>query len=170
MEKAVTTAERLLRQDRYAEAIKLLVGQNAQYGKAPKFRETLENIRQRQQAVYAVSVLKENVRDALSNADIARAKALCQEFRKSGNASDIVLVEKEIEDKQAQVANAKLEMALRDVERGRDAAAPSISNGARIPPLVFDPRCALRHARVPAEIRSIANGSQKRYGESAERD
>jgi serine/threonine-protein kinase len=114
VEKAVTTAERLLRQDRYAEAIKLLVGQNAQYGKAPKFRETLENIRQRQQAVYAVSVLKENVRDALSNADIARAKALCQEFRKSGNASDIVLVEKEIEDKQAQVANAKLEMALRD--------------------------------------------------------
>ena len=114
VEKAVATADRLLRQDRYAEAIKLLEGQNAQYGRAPKFRETLENVRRRRQAVHAVSALKEDVRNALSEGDIARAKLLCQEFRKSDNAPDITLVEKEIEAKQAEAANAQLEMALRD--------------------------------------------------------
>ena len=107
VDKAITTAERLVRQDRYAEAIKVLEGQSAQYGKAPKFHETLESIRQRQQAVHAVSVLKEEVRNALSNRDIARAKQLCEEFRKSENAPDITLLEKEIETKQTEAANAR---------------------------------------------------------------
>jgi PEGA domain len=114
VEKAITTAERLVRQDRYAEAIKVLEGQSAEYGKAPKFHETLESIRQRQQAVHAVSVLKEEVRNALSSGDIARAKQLSEEFRKSENAPDITLLEKEIEAKQMESANAQLEMALRD--------------------------------------------------------
>jgi len=119
VEKDLATADRLLRQDRYAEAIKLLEGQSAQYGKAPKFREMLENIRQRQQVVHAVSVLKEDVRNALSEGQIARAKLLCQEFRKSGKAPDIMpteiaLVEQEIEARQADAANAQVEMAVRD--------------------------------------------------------
>ena len=119
VEKNIATADRLVRQDRYAEAVKLLEGQSAQYGKAPKFRETLDNIRQRQRAVHAISVLKEDVQNALAEGQIAGAKQLCQEFRKSGKAPDfmlieIALVEKEIGAKQAEAANARLEMALRD--------------------------------------------------------
>jgi eukaryotic-like serine/threonine-protein kinase len=119
VKKTLATADRLLRQDRYVEAIKLLEGQSAQYGKVPKFRETLETIRQRQQAVHAVSVLKEDVRNALSKGNIAHAKLLCQEFRESGNGSDIApreiaLVEREIAAKQADAANTQLEMVLRD--------------------------------------------------------
>jgi eukaryotic-like serine/threonine-protein kinase len=119
VEKNIATADRLLRQDRYAEAIKLLEGQSTRYGKAPKFRQTLENIRQRQQAVHAVSVLKEDVQNALSEGQIVRAQLLCQEFRKSGKSPDfmlteIALVEKVIAAKQADAANARLEMALRD--------------------------------------------------------
>jgi eukaryotic-like serine/threonine-protein kinase len=114
LEKAVAAADRLLRQDRYSEAIKLLEGQSAQYGNVPKFREALENVRQRRREVNVVSILKEEVRNALSKGDTARAKLLCQEFRKSENAPDIALVEREIEAQQAKTANARLEMALRD--------------------------------------------------------
>jgi hypothetical protein len=114
VEQAIATAGRLVRQDRYVEAIKFLEGQDAQYGKVPKFRETLEDVRRQQQAVHALSALKEKVRDALSKGDIANAKLLCQEFRKSSDAYDITLLEREIEAKQAEGANAQLEMALRD--------------------------------------------------------
>jgi PEGA domain len=114
VEKSVATVERLLRQDRYAEAIKLLEGQSARFANSPKFRETLRNVRERQRAVRVVSELKEEVRNALSAGDMARAQVLCQEFRKTDNAPDIALVEKEIEARRSEAANAQLETALRD--------------------------------------------------------
>ncbi len=119
VEKALATAERLLRQDRYAEAIKLLESQSAQYGNAPRLQQTLAAIRQRQQTVHAVSVLKEEVRNALAQADTAAAQRLCQQFRQSDQATEtalveIALLEKEIAAQQTEAANRQLEMALRD--------------------------------------------------------
>lgn len=168
VEKNLATAERLLRQDRYAEAIKLLEGQSAQYGKAPKFREMLENIRKRQQAVHAISVLKEDVRNALSEGQIARAKLLCQEFRKSQKAPDILpreiaLVEQEIEAKQADAANTRLEMALGDARllltvKSLPAALSVLENVASIVPFAA-PELQQRFQALQTAARDAASRS-----------
>jgi serine/threonine-protein kinase len=145
VEKAVATADRLVRQDRYAEAIKFLEGQSAQYGKAPKFRESLEGVLQQQQVVHAISQFKEEVRDALFTGEIARAEQLCQAFRESNGTTEtlltaIALMEKEIAVKQAEAANNKLETALGDARllvtiRSYDAALSVLENVSGAVPL-----------------------------------
>jgi len=145
LERAITTAERLSRQDRYAEAIRFLEGQNAQFGKDARFRDTLQAQRQRLQTLQAISALKEQVRDALAKGEYVRARTLCQEFRMSTAATEsalpeVALLEKEIEVKQAEVANAKLESALRDARllvtvRSFDAALGVLENVAELVPL-----------------------------------
>lgn len=155
---AVATAGRLMRQDRYAEAIKFLEGQDERYGKAPKFREALEEARLRQQAVQAVSALKEEVRDALSKGDIAQATRLCQEFRKSNDAPDIALVEKEIEAKQAESANAQLEMAVRDarllVMVGSSSAALSVLESVATVALAAAPELRQKYEALQTAART----------------
>jgi len=145
VEKAVATADRLVRQDRYAEAIKFLEGQSAQYGKAPKFRESLEKVRRRQQVVHAISRFKEEVQDALAEGDIPRAKQLCQAFQESNGTTEaalteVALVEKGIAVKEAKAANNKLEMALGDARllvtvRSYEAALSVLENVSEVLPL-----------------------------------
>ncbi|MBV8050529.1 MAG: protein kinase, partial [Acidobacteriaceae bacterium] len=119
VEKAMVTADRLERQERFADAVKFLEAQSTQLGKSTKFRVALQNKRQRQQAMQAVYELKEQIRNALSAGEDERAKALLEGFRNSPAATemvrtDLALLQREIESKQAQVAAKKLEGALRD--------------------------------------------------------
>jgi eukaryotic-like serine/threonine-protein kinase len=145
VEKALATADRLVRQDRYTDAIKVLEGQNTQYGKAPKFRESLESLRKKQQLVHAIALFKEAVRDALAKGDISGAKLLCQNFRKSNGIdetalTEIALAEKGIEVKQAEAANQRLEVALGDARvlltvRSYSVALSVLESVASVAPL-----------------------------------
>jgi eukaryotic-like serine/threonine-protein kinase len=119
VQKATTTADRLERQERFADAVKFLEAQSTQLGKSTKFRVALQNKRQRQQAMQSVYELKEQIRSALANGEDARAMALLDGFRNSPAATDMVrtdlaLLQREIEAKEAQAAAKKLEGALRD--------------------------------------------------------
>lgn len=113
-ETVIAKAERLQSQDRFADAVKLLEGQNTQFGKDPKFRAALENARERLCTVQIVSQLKREVRDALEAGDFARARQLCQDSRKTRDVPDIGLLEEEIQNKHAAAVNAQVETALRD--------------------------------------------------------
>ncbi|HXY14205.1 MAG TPA: protein kinase [Terriglobales bacterium] len=145
VEKAVATADRLERQDRYGDAVKFLESQSTQLGKSTKFRQALQRKRQRQQAMLAVMELKEHVRNALANGDDARATALYEGFRNSPAANDTVqtelaLLQREIESKRAQAADKKLQSTLRDARllltvQSYEAALRILASAAAIVPL-----------------------------------
>ena len=144
VEKAMLTADRLERQDRLGDAVRFLESQSTQLGKSARFSETLRNKRQRQQVMDAVLTLKEQVRNALARGDDARAKALFEDFRSSPAAGDMVqtelaLLQREVETKQKQAADKKLEGVLHDARlllrvksyeaalRVLDSAAPIVA-------------------------------------------
>src|SRR5579862_1050677 len=110
---AIANANRLLRQDRYAEAVRFLETQP--YAKSPELRDALAEARQRQQFWQAVSQAKEEIRDAIARADLNQAQMLLRKADEQlGNIPDIRLVEEEIKVKRREIANSRLETALHD--------------------------------------------------------
>lgn len=114
VQEAITNAYGLLRQDRYAEAVRFLEAQP--YAKSPQLRDALAAARQKQQYWHAVSLAKQEVRDAIARSELDRAEILRQKSREHlGDVLDIRLLEKEIQAKRQEIAKAKLEAALNDV-------------------------------------------------------
>jgi eukaryotic-like serine/threonine-protein kinase len=116
VQEAVTTAERLLRHDRYSEAVRFLEAQFDQCGKAPKFAALLEQARHDLDLVQSFSMTKENAREALSRDDFTGAIAVLRQFReKFGETQDARVLQREIEGTRSRAATAALEKALPDV-------------------------------------------------------
>ncbi len=116
VQETVTTAERLLRHDRYSEAVRFLEAQFEPCGKAPEVAALLEQARRDLNRLQSFSVTKENARDALSKNDFAGAIAILQEFRdKFGETQDARVLQQEIEVTRSRVATAAMEKALPDV-------------------------------------------------------
>jgi len=114
VQEAITNANRLLRQYRYAEAVRFLEAHP--YAESPQLRDALAAVRQKQQFCHAVSLAKEEVRDAIARSELDQAEILRQKSREQlGDVEDIRLLEKEIQAKRREIAKAKLETALRDV-------------------------------------------------------
>ncbi len=114
VQEAITNANRLLRQYRYAEAVRFLEAQP--YAESPQLRDALAAARQKQQFCHAVSLAKEEVRNAIARSELDQAEILRQKSREQlGDVEDIRLLEKEIRAKRREIAKAKLETALHDV-------------------------------------------------------
>jgi hypothetical protein len=114
VQEAITNANRLLREDRYVEAVRFLEAQPC--AKSPQLRDALADARQKQQFLHAVSLAKEEVRDAIARSELDQAEILWQNSReKLGDVEDIRLLQKAIQAKRREIANAKLETALHDV-------------------------------------------------------
>ena len=113
VQEAIANANRLLRQDRYAEAVRFLEAQP--YSKSPQLRNALAEARKKQQFWHSVSLAKEEIRDAIARSELHQAEVLWQKSREQlGDVEDIRLLEKEIQVKRREIANAKLETALHD--------------------------------------------------------
>ena len=111
---AITNANRLLREDRYAEAVRFLEAQPC--AKSPQLRDALADARRKQQFLHAVSLAKEEVRDAIARLELDQADILWQSRRDElGDVEEIRLLQKEIQAKRREIAKAKLETALHDV-------------------------------------------------------
>jgi len=116
VQEAVTTAERLLRHDRYSEAVRFLETQFEQCGKAPQFATLLEQARHDLNRVQSFSITKEDAREALSRDDFTGAIAILQQFReKFGDTQDARVLQREIEGTRSRAATAAMEKALPDV-------------------------------------------------------
>jgi serine/threonine-protein kinase len=116
VQEALTTAERLLRHDRYSEAVRFLEAQVELCGKAPQLASLLEQARHNLDRVQSFSITKENAREALSKDDFAGAIAMLQQFReKFGDTQDARILQREIEGRRSRTATAALEKALPDV-------------------------------------------------------
>jgi serine/threonine protein kinase len=113
---AVATAERLLGNDRYGEAVRFLEGQCEQCGESPELRTCLQQARNQLIRVQTFSATKESVREALALNDFEGACTILQGFReKFGDSSDTALLQREIETVRSRVATAATERALGDV-------------------------------------------------------
>jgi hypothetical protein len=111
---AIANGKRLLREDRYAEAVRFLEAQPC--AKSPQLRDALADARRKQQFLHAVSLAKEEVRDAIARSELDQAEILWQNSREQlGDVEDIRLLQKEIQAKRREIATAKLETALHDV-------------------------------------------------------
>jgi hypothetical protein len=116
VQEAVSTAQRLLRQDRFSEAVRFLEAQPEQCGRSPEFTAMLEQSRKDMVRVKSFSITKENAREALSNDDFAGAGAILQKFREQfGDTPDTEVLQKEIEASRARAATVAMEKALPDV-------------------------------------------------------
>lgn len=114
VQEAIINANRLLRQDRYGDAVRFLEAQPC--AKSTQLRDALAAARQKQQFCHAVSLAKEEVRDAIARSELDQAEILWQKSREQlGDVEDIRLLEKEIQAKRREIAKAKLERALHDV-------------------------------------------------------
>ena len=113
VQEAISNAERLMHQGRYAEAVKFLEAQP--YGKAEQFRSALAEARERQHSWQALCLAKEEIRAAISRSDLDEAQALWQKsLQQFGDVTDVRLLAEEIRVKRTEAANAKLDTALRD--------------------------------------------------------
>jgi len=112
----ISTAERLLRNDRYSEAVRFLEAQSERCGKSPEFAALLEQARHNLNRVQSFSITQENAREALSKNDFPDAEAKLQEFRdKFGDTQDARILQREIEAARSRAATAAMEKALPDV-------------------------------------------------------
>ena len=116
VQEAVGTAQRLLRQDRFSEAVRFLEAQSEQCGRSPEFRALLEQSQKDLVRVQSFSITKENAREALSNDDFAGAGAILQKFRDQfGDTPDTEVLQQEIEASRSRAATVAMEKALPDV-------------------------------------------------------
>jgi len=116
VQEAVGTAQRLLRQDRFSEAVRFMEAQSEQCGRSPEFTALLEQSRKDLNRVHNFSITKENAREALSKDDFAGAGAILQQFRDQfGDTPDARLLEQEIEASRSRAATVAMEKALPDV-------------------------------------------------------
>ena len=116
VQESISTAQRLLRNDRYSEAVRFLEAQSEQYGKSPEFAALLEQARYDLKRIQSFSIAQENAREALSHDDFLGAAAHLQEFRDEfGDTPDAQILQDEIEETRSQAATAAMEKALPDV-------------------------------------------------------
>lgn len=112
---AIGKAERLLRHDRYGEAVRFLEGQCEQCGESPELAAFLDQARYQLRCVQKFSVTKENVRDAIALDDFDGASTVLRGFREQfGDTLDAGLLQQEIETSRSRVAIAAMEKALSD--------------------------------------------------------
>ena len=112
---AIAKAERLLRHDRYGEAVRLLEGQCERCGECPELTAFLDHARHQLTCVQKFSVAKENVRDAIALDDFDGASTIVRGFRAQfGDTLDAGLLQQEIETARSRVAVAAMEKALSD--------------------------------------------------------
>ena len=111
----VANSKRLIAQDRYGDAVKLLEAQSSRYGKAPEFVAALCDAGAKQRFALELSKLKEAVRDAISRSELDLAQRVWEQSRDQfGDAQDFHLLGQEITSKRKECANASVEMAVRD--------------------------------------------------------
>jgi serine/threonine-protein kinase len=116
LRETIGTGKRLLRQNRYAEAIKFLETQSEQCRKSQEFNELLDGARRDYARVQTFSAAKEKVREALSNENFAAAATALEDFQKEfGDISEAVLLKKEIDAARSRTAAVAMEQALSDV-------------------------------------------------------
>jgi hypothetical protein len=139
VQEAISNAQRLMHQSRYVEAVKFLEAQP--YGKAEQFRSALAEAREKRQFWQALGLAKEEIRAAISRSDLDEAQALWQKsVGQFGDVADVRLLAAEIRVKRTEVANARLDTALRDARvlllvRSFDAAVRVLETTA---PVVAD--------------------------------
>jgi eukaryotic-like serine/threonine-protein kinase len=115
IKEAIAKAERLLRHDRYGEAVRFLEGQCERCGKCPELTAFLDQARHQLMCVQKFSVTKENVRDAIALDDFDGASTIVRGFRAQfGDTLDAGLLQQEIETARSRVAVAAMEKALSD--------------------------------------------------------
>jgi hypothetical protein len=113
VQEAISNAQRLMHQDRYAEAVKFLEAQP--YGKAELFRSALAEAREKREFWQALCLVKEEIRAAIARSDLEDAHALWQKsLEQFGEVADFRLLAGEIKVKRTEVANTRLDSALRD--------------------------------------------------------
>jgi serine/threonine-protein kinase len=116
VKETVSTAQRLLRQDRFSEAVRFLEAQSEQCGRSPELTALLEQSRQDLNRVQSFSITKENVREALSRDDFPGAAVTLQQFRdKFGDTLDAKVLQEKIEAARSRAATSAMEKALPDV-------------------------------------------------------
>jgi serine/threonine protein kinase len=116
VQESITTAQRLLRNDRCSEAVRFLEAQSEQYGKSPEFAALLEQARHDLKRIQTFSIARENALEALSHDDFLGAAAHLQEFRDEfGDTPDAQILQNEIEETRSRAATAAMEKALPDV-------------------------------------------------------
>jgi eukaryotic-like serine/threonine-protein kinase len=136
VQEAISNANRLLAQERYAEAVKFL--EALPYAKSPQFCGALAEARHKQQVWQAVWAAQKEVRAAISRSALEEAQTLWQKNRDQlGDTQDIRGLAREIEAKRREVANAKLETALRDARvllsiRSFDSALPVLETASTL--------------------------------------
>ena len=115
IKEAIAKAERLLRHDRYGEAVRFLEVRREQCGESPELAAFLQQARYQLARVQKFSVTKENVRDAIALDDFDGASTILRGFRAQfGDALDARLLQQEIDTARSRVATAAIEKALRD--------------------------------------------------------
>jgi serine/threonine protein kinase len=115
IKEAIGKAERLLRHDRYVEAVRFLEGRCEQYGESRELAAFLQQARYQLTRVQKFSVTKENVRDAIALVDFDGASTILRGFREQfGDTRDAGLLQQEIEAARSRVAAAAMEKALSD--------------------------------------------------------
>ncbi|HXY06684.1 MAG TPA: protein kinase [Terriglobales bacterium] len=113
---AVATAKRLLRNDRYGEAVRFLEGQCEQCGESPELTTCLQQARNQLIRVQTFSATKESVREALALNDFERASKILWGFRERfGDSADTGCLQQEIEAARSRMATAAMQRALSDV-------------------------------------------------------
>jgi eukaryotic-like serine/threonine-protein kinase len=116
VQESISTAQRLLRNDRCSEAVRFLEAQPEQYGKSSEFAAFLEQARHDLKRIQSFSIARENAREALSHDDFLGAAASLQEFRDEfGDTPDAKLLQNEIEATRSRAATVAMEKALPDV-------------------------------------------------------
>jgi serine/threonine-protein kinase len=167
VQEAVDTAERLLRNDRYSEAVRFLEAQFEQCGKAPKFAALLEQARHDLNRVESFSITRENTREALSKDDFTDAVAILQQFReKFGETQDARILQREIEGTRSRAATAAMEKALPDVRmllmvrsfESAEGILDSLSQwGSYAPPVLKEQYEALREVAMRAKAQRASS-------------
>jgi serine/threonine protein kinase len=115
IKEAIAKAERLLRQDRYGEAVRFLEGRCEQCGECPELAAFLQQARYQLARVQKFSVTKENVRDAIARDDFDGASTILRGFREQFSETlDARLLQQEVETARSRVATAAMEKALSD--------------------------------------------------------
>jgi tetratricopeptide (TPR) repeat protein len=112
---ALASAQRLIAQKRIREAVRLLESQPPSFAKSPEFVAGLDNAREEFKRIQAVSVAKDQAREALTKEDFDKAAAIARACRHEvGDAVDLTLLEEEIRVRRTAVFTRRVESAVGD--------------------------------------------------------
>ncbi|HEX9120425.1 MAG TPA: protein kinase [Terriglobales bacterium] len=112
---AVAAAQRLISRKRVHEAVRLLESQPRSFIKSADFTTTLDKAREEVKRIQAVSVAREQAREALANEDLEKAAAIAQACRNEvGDMIDLALLDNEIKVRRTEVFTRRVESAVTD--------------------------------------------------------